>query len=128
MEGIASNSIDRLIATCVLIHLSEPEAALENWKRVVKPGGHVSIYVPCEPGILLRLAQNITSKRKIERLGLDYRLAHYREHSRHLPYLRDLINHSFQSDKVQWRSHPIPYLGWNASLWYVVTIQLESTK
>lgn len=126
LEGIAPHSVDRLIATCLLPHLSDPEAALKNWKRSLKPGGSASIYLPAEPGALLRLAQSITSRRRIEKLGLEYWLAHYREHPYHFPYLRRLINTVFADGLVSWRSYPTPGLGWNLSLWFVVQIRLRS--
>jgi predicted 3-demethylubiquinone-9 3-methyltransferase (glyoxalase superfamily) len=34
--------------------MNDPEKALENWRRVVKKEGHLSIFVPSEPSILLR--------------------------------------------------------------------------
>ena len=40
------NTFDRLICTCVLIHVDEPFLALEELKRVTKPGGVISFYMP----------------------------------------------------------------------------------
>jgi ubiquinone/menaquinone biosynthesis C-methylase UbiE len=47
-------SFDRLIATHVLEHISNPVAALREWDRVVKQGGLLSIVLPCDPGLLWR--------------------------------------------------------------------------
>ena len=41
------NFFDRVIVTCVLVHLDNPVIALEEINRVVKPGGYISIYLPC---------------------------------------------------------------------------------
>ena len=35
----ADASFDRLVATCVLLHLPRPEQALREWRRVTRPGG-----------------------------------------------------------------------------------------
>ena len=85
------NSHDRLIATCLLAHLSDPENALEEWKRVVRPGGAISIFVPCEPGFLLRITQMATTRRKQKSLGYNGRLLHYREHRNHYPGMMTFI-------------------------------------
>ena len=61
---------DRLIATCVLLHLEKPESALLEWRRVTRPGGVVTIYVPNEPGLLTRLGRGVTTKRAAVRAGL----------------------------------------------------------
>ena len=78
------HSFDRLVATCLLIHLPEPEQALAQWRRMVRPGGLLSIYVPCDPGALLRLTRKFTTARKVRKLGFDrYDLVLAREHRNH---------------------------------------------
>jgi phosphatidylethanolamine/phosphatidyl-N-methylethanolamine N-methyltransferase len=72
LEAFADGSIDRLIVTCVLAHLTHPEKALTEWKRVVRAGGILDIYVPCEPSLLLSIAQKLTTKIKVEKLGWNY--------------------------------------------------------
>ena len=124
LEGIEFHSADRLVATCLLPHLPDPEAALENWRRVVKPGGSLSIYVPSEPGALLRLAQTVTSRRRIEKLGLEYWLAHYREHPYHFPYLRRIVEHVFRNDELRLRGYPLARASWNLSLFWVFEVKV----
>jgi len=118
----ADNSYDRLIATCLLAHLSNPEKALEEWKRVVRPGGVISIFVPCEPGILLRISQMITTRRKQKRLGLNNRLLHYREHINHYPGMMTFIREIYGLD-VRVTNYPFPFLGWNLNLWSIVQVE-----
>ena len=48
------NTFERTIATCLIAHLDRPTEALGHWRRVTKNNGWISIYIPCEPGILLR--------------------------------------------------------------------------
>ncbi len=46
LTGVPDGQFDWLLASHILEHLKEPELALKNWLRVVKPGGHVLISVP----------------------------------------------------------------------------------
>ena len=115
------NSHDRLIATCLLAHLSDPENALEEWKRVVRPGGAISIFVPCEPGFLLRITQMATTRRKQKSLGYNGRLLHYREHRNHYPGMMTFIKEIYGSD-ARVTNYPFPFLSWNFNLWSIVQV------
>ena len=48
LDGIEDDSVDFLHSSHCLEHLEDPAAALANWFRVVKPGGHLVIMVPDE--------------------------------------------------------------------------------
>lgn len=39
LENFKTNEIDRLISTCLLVHLPNPEDALKEWRRVTRGGG-----------------------------------------------------------------------------------------
>jgi len=105
-------SFDRLIATCVLIHLPQPERALIEWRRVVRTNGIVTIYVPNE-GPLLHLVRDWTSTRIVYRStsfrGYDLALA--REHPNRSQALDLLIAHTFRKDRLiraGWPVHSSP--------------------
>jgi len=101
-------SFDRLIATCVLIHLPEPEKALMEWRRVVRTNGIVTFYVPRE-GALLDLVRRLTTIREAKRLGYHgYELMMAREHGRRSQALDRLIAHQFRKDHLIRRSGPLP--------------------
>lgn len=106
LSSFQSESVDRLIATCVLPHLGDPEKALREWKRVVKKGGVIDVYLPCEPSMLLVLAQSLTTKKKVEKLGWNYERLQYREHRHHFPMLRMLIKEVFENDEIKVRNFP----------------------
>ena len=111
LDGIESNSVDRLIATCILVHLLEPEKALQNWSRVVKKGGQLSIFVPTEPSILLRFFRFFVTSR-----------IHYREH-RNMWILCDLlIRENFHESKIKSRKFPFNFLPWNLRLFDIYEI------
>ena len=69
LKSVNDDEFDLLIATCLLPHLQDPELALNNFRRVVRNAGALSLYVPCEPGIVLRLARTLSTKRKRKKLG-----------------------------------------------------------
>ena len=118
----ADNEFDRLIATCLLIHLMDPEKALREWKRVVKPGGTINIYIPCESGFTLRLSQFFTTRRKQKRLGLNAKYFHYQEHRYSYPFLLSLINNVFGKN-VRIRKFPFLIGTFDINLWAIATIR-----
>lgn len=122
LHNVEDNSIDRLIATCVLVHFGNPETALINWKRVVKKGGRLTIFVPTEPGMLLRFFRFFVTSRKAKKLGFDHKSVHYREH-RNMWILCDiLIRETFSDSKIAPRKFPLGLFPWNFRLFDVYEI------
>jgi ubiquinone/menaquinone biosynthesis C-methylase UbiE len=127
LGGIRSSSVDRLIATCLLIHLPQPEDALVEWRRVVRAGGILSIYVPCEPGLLLRAMRYLTTRAKAKRLGYDHLSLHYREHVTFFVRLNLLINEMFRDCRIKRTMFPFSiFPSWNFNLWATYQIQLPT--
>jgi SAM-dependent methyltransferase len=48
MQGVADNSLDFVHSSHCLEHLRDPIIALENWVRILKPGGHLICLIPDE--------------------------------------------------------------------------------
>lgn len=119
------NSIDRLIATCLLAHLDSPFKALMEWKRVVKPGGIISLYLPSEPGMLLRFVRKFFIWPKSKRNGsLNPKFHTYSEHRNHYPGMISLVETVFSGDKIRRSRYPLRILGWNFSLFEILQIEL----
>ena len=116
-----NNEFDRLIATCLMIHLRDPEAALREWKRVVKDSGTISIYIPCESGIFLRILQSLSTRRKQYKLGLNAKYLHYNEHKFNYPFLIAIISEIFPQ-QFSVRKFPFIFGSFDLNLWAVVTI------
>lgn len=127
LSDFADESVDRVVATCLLAHLHEPEQALSEWRRVLKPGGSVSVYVPAEPGMLLRLLRHTVVARKSRKLGNDHLAIVYRDHINHYPRMRLLIESVFALDTVVRRRFPTRFLGWNFSLFDVFHVTKNSS-
>jgi phosphatidylethanolamine/phosphatidyl-N-methylethanolamine N-methyltransferase len=120
------NEFDRIIATCLLIHLIEPERALNEWRRVTKPGGIVDIYLPCEPGIMLRLFRMVATKPKAEKSGFTgYNLFMARDHLTSIHRLLELINFVFRNDEIRFKYRPFVFRSWYFNLFVTVQIRLS---
>jgi len=128
LSSVKEISIDRLIATCILVHLPDPEKALQQWKRVMKPGGVISVYVPNEPGILLRLFRNLTTIPKSRKHGFDHKSIHYREHRNMWIFCDLLIQEIFQDAIIERRSFPFKFLPWNLRLFDVYQIKIDESE
>lgn len=48
MKSIADNTLDFVHSSHCLEHMRDPKQALENWLRILKPGGHLVCIVPDE--------------------------------------------------------------------------------
>ena len=112
LEDFKENSIDRVLATCLISHLQDPEKSLLEIKRVIKKGGVVSLWVANDPSILLRMFQVIFRKRKFKKYGLDYDSLQFRQHINYYLRINYLINDVFGDCKIIKTQMPIK------GLWY----------
>jgi ubiquinone/menaquinone biosynthesis C-methylase UbiE len=74
-RGLAfeDGAFDRVVAIHVLEHLPNLPAALDELRRVLKPGGVLAIVIPCEGGLGYALGRKVTSQRVFEkRYGTSY--------------------------------------------------------
>jgi phosphatidylethanolamine/phosphatidyl-N-methylethanolamine N-methyltransferase len=127
----ASNAFDRSILSCVLVHLYEPELAIAEVYRVTKEGGSITIYVPCEPGILLRYAQRIVTEQKMKKLGIaNPRLLHFIEHRSNFFALDYFIREEMSKSKIQRRFYPfrIPIMNLNLYVIYQISVSKKHDK
>lgn len=104
----SDNSFDRLIATHVLEHLPDPVQVLKEWNRVVRPGGVISIVLPCDPGMLWRLGRSLGPRRNAKRLGIAYDYLQAAEHINSIFNLVVFIRHHFNDVSEQWYPARIP--------------------
>jgi len=77
------NYFDRIIACHLLEHVQDPFTVLEQWLKMLKDGGIISLLLPNDPGLLWGMGRYIY-KRKLRRNGWsdirDYDLAVSLEH------------------------------------------------
>lgn len=120
---IADNTFDRVIVTCLIIHVSDMNSALLEWRRVLKPGGYISIYVHCEPGLMLRLSRYFGTRIKAKKLGYDHLNIVYTNHLTHFLSAKYAIQKVFMSDEISISAFPFQKFSWNFNLWKIYTIQ-----
>lgn len=130
-----NEEFDRLVSTCLLHHLENPDIALKEWRRILKHDGRLDILLPSDPGIMYRLARRLASERKVKRkidsniFNLSkYRFIHAIDHRNHVDSLEKMIYHVFIDDRIEVKRFPpfIPF--WNFNLFSIFHITLNKNK
>jgi phosphatidylethanolamine/phosphatidyl-N-methylethanolamine N-methyltransferase len=121
-----NGSVDRLIATCLLVHLNDMKGCLIEWRRVIRTGGIITIYVAPEPGILLMLLRRLFIWPKARKNGLQNpELFAFQEHKNHYPAMRSIIREVFSKDKISKSRFPFTFLPWNFCFFEIVQIEIR---
>lgn len=120
--SFSDNMFDRVIATHVLEHLSSPHDVLMEWARVLKPGGIMTIVLPCDPGIGWRLGRYCFSRDSFIQAGIDYDYWISREHINPINNLVSFIRSYFNDIDEKWYPLRIPSIDLN--LFYIVNIRI----
>lgn len=113
---------DRIVITCLLAHLNNPTKALRDIRRVLKVGGQVVMYLPPEPGLLLRITRYFSTVQKAKKAGFRHLPFQYKEHRNHYLFLKYILMEVFEGDDYKFRSYPIKGLSWNFSLWTIFKV------
>lgn len=120
------NTFDRLISTCLLSHLNNPEKAIMEWRRIVKHDGYISIYLSTDPSIALRVFRKFTTKRKASRLGFTgYDLFIAREHKNSAQSLIDVLKHNFRNDEIKIVFRPFGFKSWYLNLVCIIQVRIN---
>lgn len=105
---VADNSYDRLIATHVLEHVPRPHEVLQEWARVVRPGGTLSIVLPCDPGTAWRLGRHFGPRASAKKRNIDYDYVMALEHINSITNLVAITRHHFANRHEMWWPLRIP--------------------
>jgi ubiquinone/menaquinone biosynthesis C-methylase UbiE len=119
------DSFDRVIATCLIAHMTEPADVMYEWRRVVRNGGQIDFYVALEPGMLLRFARSITHKRVKRNSKYRYDLLEYSQHKNHFPAIREFVNFVFSQDQISRKFFPFKLPSWNLNLWVIYSVHVR---
>jgi ubiquinone/menaquinone biosynthesis C-methylase UbiE len=119
-----NESFDRVIATHVLEHMPNPHIVLREWFRVLKPGGVLSLVLPCDPGMAWRLGRTVGSRSRSEKAGIPYDYWMAREHINPINGLVSFVRYYFDSYEEKWLPFRIPSMDLN--LFYIAHIRKNS--
>jgi ubiquinone/menaquinone biosynthesis C-methylase UbiE len=118
--SFADNSFDRLVASHVLEHLYRPHEVLAEWLRVLRPGGTLSIVLPCDPGAMWRLGRCFGPRSSGIKRGLPYDYVMALEHVNPITNLVAIIRHMFEERQEKW--WPLRIASTDLNLIYTVNI------
>lgn len=119
-EVSSLGSFDRIIACHLLEHLEKPEQVLENWYKALKPGGLLSILVPCDPGLAWRIGRALGPMRSSKLDPKSYRYIMAREHINSVQNLDALIDYRFEKLKRGWSPLGLPSYDLNLFLCFQI--------
>ena len=119
---------DRVIATCLLHHVDSPLVALREMRRVVKPGGLITILLPTDPGLAYRIGKAATSGRAARRAGIGdrYKLIGAIDHRNHFRSIREQLRYVFRHDAVEVDWYPFRIASMSLNAFAVFTITTSS--
>ena len=88
---------DRAVVVHVLEHLPNLPAAVKEVARVLKPGGLLSVVLPCDPGLAYEAARKISAERLFRaRYGMPYGWLIRREHINSPQEILCVLRQSFE--------------------------------
>lgn len=119
----AAGSVDRIVSTCLLHHVTNPLAALTQWREALRPGGALTIFLSCDPGLVWRLGRRVGPRRRALEHGVDYDFLMALSHRNHAGSLMAILDTVFRQDRVRRVGFPIPLLRtWNLNIAFVYQI------
>lgn len=121
------SSMDRLLGMCLLPHLNDPGSALEEWRRVVRNKGQISIFLSCDPGLLIRINRKLIMNRILKKRGFnEYYLLNALEHRNHFSSLIKMIKENFKNDKVHIKRYPFKFIkSWNLNAYWIIQVTVN---
>lgn len=124
--SLRDESVDVVFHGCLLHHLERPLHSLNEIRRVTRDCGTIIYYLPCDPGLLLRITQKLVSqrvaKRVMSRRGLSVKFLWSIEHRNHFTSLRESIVHVHLHDSIKSYRYPLRWRLWNLNLFEIIVI------
>ncbi|CAN1530049.1 SmtA SAM-dependent methyltransferases [Candidatus Nanopelagicaceae bacterium] len=124
-ESIPFNTgeFDRVVSTCLLHHVDNPEKVLNEISRVLSPTGVCTIFLSCDPGLAVRTLRKISTARSAKRKGFKgYNLMIAREHRNHFASLLEIAKFVFQDREFEVKYYPFGLESWNLNGYAILTV------
>jgi SAM-dependent methyltransferase len=113
-----SASFDRVVSTCVLHHVESPFAGASEIRRVLRPGGVMTVLIPTDPGLAYRAGKAVTSGRAAKKRGIQqmHDLVGALDHRNHFRSVYTQLRYVFRDDDVavDWYPFRVPSVEMNA--------------
>lgn len=114
---------DRIIVTCLLHHVIQPEQVLNEIVRVLRPTGVATIFLSCDPGLAVRVLRELTTAKIAKKSGFEgYKLMNARDHRNHVGSLLSLAKFAFRNRKFKIRYFPWRLPSWNLNGYIIVEV------
>jgi phosphatidylethanolamine/phosphatidyl-N-methylethanolamine N-methyltransferase len=112
-----SNYFEKVTATCLLHHVTDPLAVLIEARRVTKIEGEIIFVIPTDPGLLNQLIKRVISYRRLRKVT-NYKpeLILALDHRNHVGGILELCKFVFQNDELKIDYLPFRIKSWNLNL------------
>jgi ubiquinone/menaquinone biosynthesis C-methylase UbiE len=119
-----ADEFDRVISTCLLHHVENPELVLSEIDRVLSPNGSATIFLSCDPGLAVRTLRKLTVARSAEKKGFQgYNLMISRDHRNHFASLLEIAKFVFRDRNLKVRFYPFGIKSWNLNGYAIITVK-----
>ena len=88
---------------------------------MLKPGGIATVFLPCDPGFLVRFLRTFTTARGAKKNGFQgYSLMISREHRNHIYSLMHMAKYAFKDGNLRITYYPFRLPLWNANGYAII--------
>lgn len=121
------HSVDRIVTSCLILHIPDPHAAIVEWQRVCRPDGYIDFLVQCDPGMAVRAFRRVFSERTARRHGVSaerYRLVNAIDHINGFPRVQALAAAALEDGRrLSVHFYPFSRLpSWNLNVFAIFSI------
>ena len=119
-----TGEFDRVILTCLLHHVENPELVLNEVDRVLSQNGIATIFLSCDPGLAVRTLRKLTVARSARKKGFEgYNLMISRDHRNHFGSLLEMARFVFRNRNFKVKYYPFGINSWNLNGYAVITVK-----